>query len=99
LRFLPQLPAPEELEIESEDSGEKDPFAVFLLVCVTLSYVLRFSGIAGVDGVLQWLSTPTADGLFPLDGAWWSARFFVVVPGLAAAYSRAGGRNPGADCF
>ncbi len=78
-------PAPEELESNQKTAVKKDPFAVFLLVCVTLSYVLRFPGLPVSTG-LQWLST-----LLPMDYFHWTVlggrAFFVVVPGLAAAYS------------
>ena len=78
-------PAPEELASNQKAGMKRDPFAVFLLACVTLSYVLRFPGLPVATG-LQWLST-----LLPMDYLNWTmlgARaFFLVVPGLAAAYS------------
>jgi hypothetical protein len=58
---------------------------VFLLVCVTLSYLLKFPGLPAAAG-LQWLSTLLpADYFSPavLTGRW----FFAVVPAIAAVYS------------
>jgi hypothetical protein len=79
------VPAHEELASNQKTGVKKDPFAVFLLVCVTLSYVLRFPGLPVATG-LQWLST-----LLPMNYFHWTVlgarAFFVVVPGLAAAYS------------
>jgi hypothetical protein len=94
-RLLPEEPLPFEVRaanLPPEDfisNGKspvkKDLWAVFLLVCVTLSYLLRFPGLPLAAG-LQWLST-----LLPIEyftsavlGARW---FFIVVPGLAVAYS------------
>jgi hypothetical protein len=78
-------PAPEQLASNPKTGVKKDPFAVFLLVCVTLSYVLRFPGLPVATG-LQWLST-----LLPMDYFHWTVpgarAFFLVVPGIAAAYS------------
>jgi hypothetical protein len=70
---------------EEEKSRNRDPFAIVLLVFVTLSYALRFPGFP-VDAVLRWLSTRMPE-------AWWDwgilagRAFFVVTPGLAACYS------------
>jgi hypothetical protein len=94
-RLLPEEPPPfgaptaglalEELASNQKTGAKNDPFAVFLLVCVTLSYALRFPGLPVATG-LQWLST-----LLPMDYFHWTVlgarAFFVVVPGLAAAYS------------
>jgi hypothetical protein len=77
--------APESVDSSGNTAARKDPFAVFLLVCVTLSYVLRLPGLPPSAG-LQWLST-----LLPADYFYWAVMggraFFVVVPGLAAVYS------------
>jgi hypothetical protein len=63
----------------------RDRFAVFLLICVTMSYLLRFPGVP-LAPALQWLST-----LLPADylncAVMGARAFFVVVPGLAAVYS------------
>ena len=79
------VPAHEELASSQKAGVKKDPFAVFLLVCVTLSYVLRFPGFPVATG-LQWLST-----LLPINYLNWTVlgarAFFLAVPGLAAAYS------------
>ncbi len=90
-KLLPEEPPPfevppaEGLASNRKSAAKKDPFAVFLLGCVTLSYLLRFPGLPLAAG-LQWLST-----LLPADYFAWAvlgARwFFIVVPGLAAAYS------------
>lgn len=77
--------AKEELPGKAERSRNRDPFAVVLLVFVTLSYALRFPGFP-VDAVLHWLSTR-------MPGDWWDwsllagRAFCVVTPGLAACYS------------
>ena len=76
---------PENLASNRKNPPKKDPFAVLLLVCVTLSYVLRFPGLPLAAG-LHWLSTLLPAEYFNwtvLGGRW----FFVVVPGVAAAYS------------
>jgi hypothetical protein len=90
-QLLPEEPPPfevppaEGLASNRKSAAKKDPFAVFLLGCVTLSYVLQFPGLPLAAG-LQRLST-----LLPADyftsavlGARW---FFIVVPGVTAAYS------------
>jgi hypothetical protein len=77
--------AKEELPGEEGRSRNRDPFAVVLLVFVTLSYALRFPGFP-LAAVLRWLSTRVPE-------AWWDwgllagRAFFVVTPGLAACYS------------
>jgi hypothetical protein len=77
--------APEGLASSGKTAAKKDPFAVVLLLCVTLSYVLRFPGLPLSTG-LQWLST-----LLPADYFNWAVMggrvFFLGVPGLAAVYS------------
>jgi hypothetical protein len=94
-QLLPEEPPPfeapasslpvEDLLSNPKSRAKNDPVAVLLLVCVTLSYVLRFPGLPLAAG-LQRLST-----LLPADyftsavlGARW---FFIVVPGVTAAYS------------
>jgi len=94
-RLLPEEPPPfevpaaspsaEDLVSNPKSRKKNDPVAVFLLVCVTLSYLLKFPGLPAAAG-LQWLSTLLpADYFSPavLMGRW----FFVVVPGVAAVYS------------
>jgi hypothetical protein len=77
--------AKEELPGKEERSRNRDPFAVVLLVFVTLSYALRFPGFP-VDAVLHLLATRMPE-------AWWDwgflagRAFFVVTPGLAACYA------------
>jgi hypothetical protein len=94
-RLLPEEPPPfevrtsglprEDLVSNPKSPAKKDLLAVFLLVCVTLSYVLKFPGLPLASG-LQWLSA-----LLPADYFNWTLFagrwFFVVVPGIAAAYS------------
>ena len=94
-RLLPEEPPPfevraaglppENLASNGRSPAKKDLLAVLLLACVTLSYLLRFPGLPLATG-LQWLFT-----LLPADYFTWAvlgARwFFIVVPGLAAAYS------------
>jgi hypothetical protein len=93
--LLPEEPPPFEVPAASPSAQDptstskrppkKDFVAVPLLVCVTLSYVLRFPGFPVATG-LQWLST-----LLPMDYLNWTVlgarAFFLAVPGLAAAYS------------
>ena len=93
-RLLPEEPSPfvskhgppPQITIYKTDgSPPSDPFAVFMLVCVTLSYILRFPGIAG-DAALHRLTTVMPESWvswFVLAGR----AFFVVAPGLAACYS------------
>jgi hypothetical protein len=70
---------------EEARTKNRDPFAMVLLVFVTLSYALRFPGFP-VDATLHWLST-----LMPETWLNWSLlagrAFIVVTPGLAACYS------------
>jgi hypothetical protein len=83
--------APEEAAPGGKTLPKRDQFAVFLLICVTMSYLVRFPGVP-LAPTLQWLST-----LLPADYFNWAmmgARaFFIGVPGLAAVYS-ALRRNP-----
>ena len=96
-KLLPEEPSPfqmhperravtdeEELE-HSRGRRNRDPFAIFLLVCVTASYLLKFPGMP-VGAGLQVLSRGVPPDYF--DWVVMAGRaFFVVVPGLAAAYS------------
>ena len=94
-RLLPEEPPPfevatvsppaEELVSNRRNAAKRDPIAMLLLVCVTLGYILRFPGLP-VAAALQWLSALLPADYFRwmvLGGRW----FFVVVPGVAAAYS------------
>src|SRR5713101_82870 len=93
-RLLPEEPPP--FEVPAPSSAEQtpsnretrpkgDPFAIFLLLCVTLSFLLKFPGLP-VAAALQRLS-----GMLPPDYFNWlvpGARvFFAAVPGLATVYS------------
>jgi hypothetical protein len=93
--LLPQDPPPfevpaanppaEDLAANPKSPAKRDLLAVFLLVCVTLSYILRFPGLP-LAPALQWLSTLLPSDYFDwtvLGGRW----FFVLVPGVAAVYS------------
>jgi hypothetical protein len=94
-KLLPEEPFPFEAQsgapptdTESAASGKparRDAFAVFLLACATLSFLIKFPGLPVATG-LHWLSTQ-----LPADYFNWTIlagrAFFVVVPGLAAAYS------------
>ena len=94
-RLLPEEPPPfevpaaippaEDLASNPTSPAKKDPVAILLLACVTLSYLLRFPGLP-LSAALQSLST-----LLPKDYFDWSVLaghwFFVVAPGVAAAYS------------
>jgi hypothetical protein len=77
--------APEEVAPGGKTLPKRDRFAVFLLICVTMSYLLRFPGVP-LAPALQWLST-----LLPADYLNWAVMgaraFFVVVPGLGVVYS------------
>ena len=78
-------PPPKITIYKTEDAPTRDRFAVFLLVCVTLSYILRFPGIPG-DAALRWLAAilPGAYVNWLILGG---RAFLVVTPGLAACYS------------
>jgi hypothetical protein len=94
-KLLPEEPPPFEvqsgalpIDAESAANGKparRDPFAVFLLACATVSYLIKFPGLPVATG-LHWLSTQ-----LPADYFNWTVLagrgFFLVVPGLAAAYS------------
>ena len=78
-------PPPKITIYKTEDAPPRDRFAVFLLVCVTLSYILRFPGIPS-DAALRWLAAILPDtyvNWLTLGGR----AFLVVTPGLAAGYS------------
>ena len=94
-KLLPEEPPPFEARtsrLPPEDTasnptspGKRDPFAVFLLICMTLSYVLRFPGLP-LSAALQWLSAVLPPDYFSyamLAGHW----FFMVMPSVAVAYS------------
>jgi hypothetical protein len=93
-RLLPEerppfeIPTPlpsEQMLSNPETRRRASLFAIFLLLCVTLSFLLKFPGLP-VAAALQRLS-----GMLPPDYFNWlvlGARvFFVAVPGLAAVYS------------
>src|SRR5260221_3127726 len=82
--------------IESEDSGEKGSLRGIPAGLRDAELCLEISGIAGVDGFAVAIDA-TADGLFPLDGAWWS-RVFRSRAGISGGVFRAAA-EPGADCF
>jgi hypothetical protein len=75
----------EELPAEGAEAEKNDPFAMVLLVIVTLSYVLQFPGLPA-DAALHWLSTLMPETWLNC-GLLAGRAFFVVTPGLAACYS------------
>ncbi len=75
----------EELPAEGAETEKNDPFAMVLLVIVTLSYVLQFPGLPG-EAALHWLSTLMPE-IWLKCGLLAGRAFFVVTPGLAACYS------------
>jgi len=83
---VPSAPSsPEQMSSSPETRRKGDPFAIFLLLCITLSFLLKFPGLP-VAAALQRLS-----GMLPPDYFNWlvlGARvFFAAMPGLAAVYS------------
>jgi hypothetical protein len=93
-RLLPEEPPPfempaplpsEQMLSNPETRRRASPFAIFLLLCVTLSFLLKFPGLP-VAAALQRLS-----GMLPPDYFNWLVLgvrvFFAAVPGLAAVYS------------
>ncbi len=97
VRLLPEDAAPfanpdearrgaeEGLEPSEMRERRRDPFAVVLLVFVTVSYILQFPGVPR-DAVFHWLASR-----FDEPAAHWitlcTPEFFAFVPGLAACYS------------
>jgi hypothetical protein len=83
---LPPAPAPPEpVPSNWEIPRKNDPFAIFLLFCVTLSFLLKFPGFP-TSVVLQDFSLRMPPGYF----SWLvlgARAFFVGVPGIAAVYS------------
>ena len=73
------------------DDRERDSLAIFLLIGVTFSYLLKFPGMP-VQAALHWMASVAPPNYFRwiLSGAWW---LFMVVPAIAAAYAAAR-RNP-----
>jgi hypothetical protein len=96
-RVLPEEPPPFEIERPASNHAEdtsvappgiakrRDAFAILLLVCITLSYLLKFPGVP-VAGVLQRLSASIPQDYFEwvlLGGR----VFFLGIPGVAAVYA------------
>ena len=94
-RLLPEEPPPfevaaagppaEDLASNPTSPAKKNLLAVFLLVCVTLSYILRFPGLP-LATALRWLAT-----LLPADYFHWTVlagrTLCMVAPGVAAVCS------------
>ena len=86
---------PKESKIETGAAGstdrKRDPLVIFLLIVITISYILKFPGIPLAAG-LHWMERAVPENYFGsiLIGAHW---FFLVTPGLAAVYA-AVRRNP-----
>ncbi len=68
-----------------DEENSRDPLAMVLLICVTMSYVVQ---IPGVPRSLGFGSIPT---VIPQDASEWArfalTWFLVVVPGFGVAYS------------
>ena len=68
-----------------DEENPRDPLAMILLICVTVSYAVQFPGL---PRSLALGSIPT---VFPEDGSGWArftlTWFLVVVPGFSAVYS------------
>lgn len=96
-RVLPEEPPPFQIEPGSFPSVDLEPpqevsarpersgLAIFLLVCVTLGYVLQFPGIPR-DAALRWLNTVLSDPT-----ATWVAlgieAALMAITGFAAGYA------------
>src|SRR6266404_7963679 len=70
----------------SEDEEDpRDPLAMVLLICVTVSYAIQFPGL------LRSLALGSIPTVLPQDASEWArfalTWFLVVVPGFAAVYS------------
>jgi hypothetical protein len=80
-----KLGAPEDVSDHGRPDQRRDPFAIALLLCVTISYALKFPGLPEYPGL------GTFPRVIPHDAFGWIkfglVWFFAVVPGLAAAYS------------
>src|SRR5258708_15800236 len=93
-RLLPEEPPPfevaaagppaEDLASNPTSPAKKNLLAVFLLVCVTLSYILRFPGLP-LATALRWLAT-----LLPADYFHWTVlagrTLCMVAPGEAVGW-------------
>jgi hypothetical protein len=66
-------------------SERRDPFAIVLLVCVTLSYACQLPGIPREMGFgsIPTVIPDSAEGWMGFAGIW----FLVLIPGFAAAYA------------
>jgi hypothetical protein len=68
-----------------DEENPRDPLAMFLLICVTVSYAVQFPGL---PRCLALGSLPT---VVPQDVSGWArfalTWFLVMVPGIAAVYS------------
>ena len=85
LLLLPQEREPFASSDEKPSGNERDIFAVFLLVNITLSLLLRIPGIdadALSVALAKWISPEWADHVVRLGYIW-----FGFIGGLAAAYS------------
>lgn len=85
LLLLPQEREPFASSDEKPSGNERDIFAVFLLVNITLSLLLRIPGIdadALSVALAKWISPEWADHVVRIGYIW-----FGFIGGLAAAYS------------
>ena len=94
-RLLPEEPEPFQAQSDGEEHQApasnkkgrrgKNPFAIILLLVITIGYLLKFPGIPVGRGLaLLGRVVPQSESPWLVLGARW---FFVVVPGLVAAYS------------
>jgi hypothetical protein len=85
LRLLPQEREPFAMPGEKVDREDRDVFAIFLLVNMTLSLLLRIPGVnaQALEPLLtKWLAPEWANHVVMLGFIW-----FGFIGGLAAAYS------------
>jgi hypothetical protein len=96
-RILPEEPPPfgtpddslrgrrKEPPAKKPMSERRDPFAIVLLVCVTVSYVCQLPGVAREMGFgsIPTMIPDSAEGWIEFAGIW----FLVLIPGFAAAYA------------
>jgi hypothetical protein len=68
-----------------DEENPRDPLAMILLICITVSYAVQFPGL------LRSLALGSIPAVLPQDASGWPrfvlTWFLVVVPGFAAVYS------------
>jgi hypothetical protein len=96
VRSLPEEPPPfgasddsfrrrDEPPAKKPISERRDPFAIVLLICVTVSYACQLPGIPHEMGFgsIPTVIPDSTDGWIEFAAIW----FLVLIPGFAAAYS------------